>query len=269
MSEEVIEQVQETEQSAPVETAQEEQSFTPSTIASLFGGEKVEEPVKDTEQTQAATDQEPAPEPEPIKAEEPVLDAKAIAKERDGMRAAMLEERRKRQEYEARLAAVEQAKNAPPEGLYIDEEVKKFYEQDQTRRAAEYQKQMIAATTELAREVYKDYDQVVAVFAERAETDQALLSEVLAAKNPAKAAYDKGKRFMIEKQYGTDDPVVLEKKIEETLRAKLEKEIRDELMGKAVAKSKQPTRLTKLASSGGSQESDWKPTSVSSLFGKR
>lgn len=163
---------------------------------------------------------------------------------------ALEDERRKRQEaekarkeLEARIAELERLAAPQPQQATPQQDQQK-QQQPQNPQAApdpwsdpegyaayqrELQEQMLFETRvtlgqDMMRLNNPDYDEVEAVFAEEAQQNPYLIEQLRRAHNPAKYAYEQGKRLKLMREIGTD-PDAYRKRIEEELRAKLAAEM--------------------------------------------
>lgn len=136
-------------------------------------------------------------------------------------RKAVLDERRKRQELEARLKELEarlqpqqQHEPAPPPDWYAapDQAAAHFQQEMQQRlyQTAVYQSEMVM------RQKHEDYDEVSALFADAAQQDHRLAVAVFQHPFPAEYAYQVGKQLKLMQEIGNDPGAY---------RAKLEAEI--------------------------------------------
>lgn len=126
--------------------------------------------------------------------------------------AALIAERRKRQEIERELQAYrQQAAQQQPQ-----------FEQDPNEWASHFQQQMqsqmkaslVDMSETLVRAQFKDFDQVRDAFIESASQNPVYINQMMASPNPALYAYQEGKRLMALREMG-DDPQAWRKSIEE------------------------------------------------------
>lgn len=142
--------------------------------------------------------------------------------------AAVIAERRKRQELERRIAEYERAQQpAQPQSFY--EAPDEFVNQVEARAT----QRLHAALEAQAREVYQDYDEVFNELNEYAQDNPACVPQIMNSPNPALAAYKFGKQLRELKEM--QDPAAYRQKIEAEVRTKLEAEYlaRDEAKRKA------------------------------------
>lgn len=110
---------------------------------------------------------------------------------------------------------------------------------------------LYAALEEQAREAHPDYDEVFAVVQEHAKTNPAIAQKVLAAPNPALAAYKLGKQLRELKQM--EDPAAYRARIEAEVRAQIEAEQQAAAETKRKAAEAIPPDLSSSRSVAGSQ----------------
>lgn len=140
-------------------------------------------------------------------------------------REALLDERRKRQELEKKLNELEARLNKPqpPQqeqhqpDWYTDPEGREAmllrrFEQQQFETRIVLSEQMMA-------EKYSDYEEKRDVFAEAAAKSPALAQQLVQAPNPAKFAYDMGRKIAMQREIG-DDPESYKAKLEADFRKK-------------------------------------------------
>lgn len=272
VSENIVDEEVETQEETPAdapETAEapdDGDDHKPTTVDSLFGSRK--EAIAEVEE---ATEKEPTEDPpEPEAPAEPVVepekvaanaDLDAIAKERDGFKAAMFEERKKRQELEANQKA-----EPEDEESYVDADTKSYVDKKLAEKDNEIVLIKLRMSQQMARNQYADYEEVVSYFTEAANENPKLLDAAVATDNPAVFAYQEGQKLQFAKQYG-NNPAAIREAMKKELRDEIRKEAQSELMGKVKAKSKQPTNLSKMRAAGGDSEGDWAPTSTRDIFG--
>lgn len=102
-----------------------------------------------------------------------------------------------------------------------------FFLSELQRRDQEAQelrlRERIEDSQEAARERYPDYDEMETIFADEADTNQALYAEMYRQRNPAKFAYEMGRKLKAIKEVG-DDPAAWRAKQEESFEARLAEE---------------------------------------------
>ena len=129
--------------------------------------------------------------------------------------AAVQDERRKRQEAEARLKQYEQQlaqrrEQAPPPDWYAEPEKAAQAMQQQVQFQITQTK--VALSQDWAREQYQDYDAMEQVFTEAAQQQPHLWQQLYQHPNPAKFAYQQAKKLHAMKEIG-DDPEAYRQRI--------------------------------------------------------
>lgn len=197
-----------------------------------------------TEDGKFAAKEESAAEPEPPKVEEPakVEQQQMTAKEKALLQAAT-DERRKRQELEARLAALEKPKEEP----------KQFWD-DPEAALNDIKKEIssVALNTRLntaetiARSKYQDFDEKVAVFAEIMQQNPSIHSQWLNSPDPAEFAYKLAKNHQDIQQLGSIDAMrqKIEQDTEARVRAKIEAEYKAKMEEDAKTRAALPRSLS-------------------------
>ena len=129
-------------------------------------------------------------------------------------RAALHDERRKRQDLEARLKAMESKETPEPKvGLLDDpdkweQQLDARVQKEVERVRAESQGALLNFLEAQAREKHPDYDEVVAVFAEQAKQFPSLVQEALASSNPVQYAFDSGRKLKLLAEAGDLDALL-------------------------------------------------------------
>ena len=178
-----------------------------------------------------AEPQEEAPqvEAEPAQTEQPEeVQAEAPKPKEDAYKTAMLEERRKRQEIEARLRAYEQAKNLPEPPPFWDnpeQAIDSRIERVRTELQQDYLNRYYNALESAARSRHPDYDEVRDVFIEHARENPALAGQMNTHPDPAEFAYQQGKLLRELSTVGNDIDAY-RKRVEAEVRARIEAEMR-------------------------------------------
>lgn len=129
--------------------------------------------------------------------------------------AAVQDERRKRQEAEARLKQYEQQlaqrhEQAPPPDWYAEPDRAAQIMQQQVQYTIVHNK--VALSQDLAREQYADYDAMEQVFTEAAQQQPHLWQQLYQHPNPAKFAYQQAKKLHAMREIG-DDPEAYRQRI--------------------------------------------------------
>lgn len=171
---------------------------------------------------------EPMPEAKPdpqtgelVVAEAPPAPAKEDRPAGDWIpRKAVEDERRKRQElerkvaeFEARLAQPKQEQAPPPDW---DIDPRTAAEQFQFQIQEQLYRTRVEMASELMRERHADFDEIVTIAVEKAQANPMLHRQIVTSPNPAKMAYEIGRKMKFLNEIG-DDP--------ESYRSRLEAEI--------------------------------------------
>lgn len=180
--------------------------------------------------TEVAETQAPTTEPEQgvkQEASEPPSEPPKEAVEPDSWtKAAVLDERKKRQALEAELEALKRAQQQPEAkkvDLFEDPEgYQKHVEQS-------IQKARIEDRISLSREIFasmkEDYEEAEAAFIDMAKQFPQLVDEMLAAPVPAKFAYEQGKKALAFNEMKAFDADAYKAKLREELRSELMQEL--------------------------------------------
>lgn len=139
-------------------------------------------------------------------------------------REALQDERRKRQElerklqeYEARLKQPQPPQQeAKPDWFANPEEAAAYMRQEIERQNFETR---IVLSEQIMAERHSDYEQMRDVFAEAAAKAPMLAQQLVQAPNPAKFAYDMGRKIHMQREIG-DDPEAYKAKLEADFRKK-------------------------------------------------
>ena len=171
---------------------------------------------------------EPMPEakPEPqtgelVVAEAPPAPAKEEKPQGDWiLRKAVEDERRKRQELERKVAEFEarlaQPKQEPPPPPDWDIDPRTAAERLQFEIQEQLYRTRVEMASELMRERHADFDEIVGIAVEKAQANPMLHRQIVTSPNPAKMAYEIGRKMKFLNEIG-DDP--------ESYRSRLEAEI--------------------------------------------
>lgn len=146
-------------------------------------------------------------------------------------RAALQDERRKRQELEARLQMLEQQSRQPQQpqempdfwenpNAVISNQVDQAVSQALQRWQVQQLQEKADMAEAAARAKYQDYDDAFAKFREQIEVNPSLIQQMRQANDPAEFAYQRGKQAI-----DMADPDTYRAKIEAEVRAKLEAEM--------------------------------------------
>lgn len=170
-------------------------------------------------------------------------------------RAALHDERRKRQELEARLKALEDAKPQEQQvGLLDDPEkweqqLQARVNQEVERVRVENQAQMLSFLEAQARGQHADFDDVIAVFADQAKANPLLAQEALKHPNPVEFAYTAGRRLKMLSEAGDLDALL------ERERKKAREEALAEMQGRQVQQP--PESLTEISGAKSGPARQW------------
>lgn len=190
--------------------------------------------------------------------------------------AALMAERDKRQNFEAEIttlrkqlgdrqqqpAAPAQAADAPrapakPEDFWLDP--MGFINGAVEQVSAESRNKLYSALEDHARAVHSDFDDVMKVVEAEAQKNPSIARDILAAPNPALAAYKRGKELM-QVQDVLSDPEKFRAQVRAEVRAELEAEAKAKAGGDAEAEAKRkalaasiPPDITDSPSGGGSK----------------
>jgi hypothetical protein len=142
--------------------------------------------------------------------------------------AAIIGERRRRQEAEARIQELEQqlsSPKAPPPSVFEDEEQawaargEQFITIAEQRALARFEERQIARSAQKARAKYADFDDAAATFSEMARSNPALEHQLREADNPGEFAYEQAKTYTELQKYGGDMNALVEARVREQLAA--------------------------------------------------
>lgn len=186
-------------------------------------------------------------------------------------RAALLDERRKRQELERELAKLQGKLEAysqtvkPPEAAPQPSPEDMFYRDPVAFVNTRVAQERLAISEELVRQQHDDYDDVVKAFVEAAHKAPHLVAQMQVNPNPARYAYQTGKAYLQARQYGSIDE--MKTKIREELRAEVTEEVKREL-AKQAASAVQPS-LASARGTGTTAAPQWRgPTPLKQMFGR-
>lgn len=204
------------------------------------------EPIaEETPPAEPPTDETPAetpPEPEEGSPAEPKEEGKIPI-------AALLDEREKRQERDRRIAELEAKlseanKTPPPKAPDVLEDQEGFTKHFEDRLAQARREDRIEISQDLMRTMHEDYDEMEIKFAELAQKNPALVTQLNQSQLPAKFAYDTAKAAIEAEKLS--DPAYLSQKeaeMEARIRKKIEAE-NAENAAKAEAEAKLEATLT-------------------------
>ena len=177
-------------------------------------------------------------EAEPVQqAETPVEEAKPEAQtpsankekpepKEEWTKAAVIDERRKRQQLEREIAELrKQSQQSPRPDVFEDPEGAFRHEREQL--TAQIHATRLELTQELMRDAHQDYDELESEFVELAQQNPFLIQELQQARNPAKFAYETAKKAR--DAAALKDVDKLKADLEAKIRAELEAKIRAEV----------------------------------------
>jgi hypothetical protein len=143
-----------------------------------------------------------------------------IDTEKEGLKKAMQAERERRQALQAELEALKKPP-APPVDPWTD--LPGALAQQQQTFQEQLRQQRLMVSEDLAREKYKDFEEVITHFNEAVQKNPALADQMLNARNPAEYAYKQG---LLHKELGSvnGDPVAYRAKLEADIRASVQAE---------------------------------------------
>lgn len=187
------------------------------------------EPEKVTAPTEPVQPKAETPEPvipvtEPPKVEtSPVVPTPAQpveSPETAAYKRAMQEERAKRQALQAEIEALKKPQT-PPVDPWSD--LPGALAQQQKAFQEQLQQQRLMLSEDLAREKYKDFEEILVHFNQAVEANPALATQMVSSRNPAEFAYKQG---LLHRELGTvnGDPIAYRTKLEQDVRAKVEAE---------------------------------------------
>lgn len=209
-------------------------------------------PVRDEHGRFAPKGETGAP-PAPVK-EEPALD-----------HAAIVAERRRRQEAEQRAAALEeqikafQNPPAPQPDFWEDAEAALQHNRNQAVSEASFNAKLDMSEM-LASQAHEDFDEMKAKFVEMMQLNPALQQQALAARHPWEHAYQAAKNAARIEEIGATDI--------DTLKAKLREELMQEMQAQQPARPGIPPSLTTERNVGARTGPAWAgPRSLSELLG--
>lgn len=140
---------------------------------------------------------------------------------------ALQEERRKRQAAEARLRELESPPKPAPPPIDPWTDLPGALAQQQQTFQEQLRQQRLLVSEDMAREKYKDFEEVITHFNQAVQTNPALADQMLASRNPAEYAYKQG---LLHKELGSVNGDV------SAYRAKLEADIRASVQAEFNAK---------------------------------
>ena len=220
-----------------------------------------EETTGDPEQAPEVKAEDSTPESE---SKEPTEEKKPEQEEESWTKAAVIDERRKRQELERKLEEYESRKpeQKRPDVFEDADGAFKYTEEQINQRIQGVQ---MSLSVEMMRTVKEDYDEMETAFIELAKDNPALVQEMNKSPNPARFAYETAKKHQQWQEVQNVD--TYKAKLREEMRAELEKEL-GEKQAKQDRKREaiQPT-LSGAGSKGGLSADDYSgPTPLGDIL---
>jgi hypothetical protein len=222
--------------------------------------EKPAEPVKAEEKPA-----EPKVEPE-----KPVAPQQEMTEKEKAFLRGMAEERRKRQELERRLQALEtkpQGDPAAPKTFWDDPEG--ALAKDRQERQREIIQTKLGLTETFARQRHADFDEKIAEFGQLVGSTPGLREQWLADADPAEFAYRVGRNHLELKQAGSIEEMraKLVRDTETRVRAQLEAELKAKAEALAKQKEALPPSLSEARSAGHNRPVWSGPTPLDDIIG--
>lgn len=192
----------------------------------------------------------------------------------EGIKAAMLAERHKRQEVERQYAALQKAQEeaAAEEKPFLGEEYEQRFTETEARLREEVVQTKIAISESFMREKHADYDEKLNAFAALAKENPLLLHQARAAANPADFVYRAAANHLqVQKLQELGDPEQYRQKLREELLAELkaEQEAENKAKVEAAIRAKAKGGFSEVRSAG--KVADGKsytgPTPLKSILG--
>jgi hypothetical protein len=184
-----------------------------------------------------------------------------------GLKAALLAERQKRQQYEDWYRA-QQAKETPPEPVDVWEKPEEFINRAVTQAEQRFTNRLLDMSEAAARGRHQDFDSKLEVFAQLAQRDPALRQSMVNAPDPGEYAYRTAERFQVMQEMG--DPVAYKAKV----RAEIEAEYRTKFEAESKEKfnkeltDRLPPSMTETRAVGGNKPLPWTgPPSIKDVLG--
>lgn len=192
-----------------------------------------------------------------------------------GIKAAMMAERRKRQDTEAKLAQLEAEREAAAkeEKPYLGEEYEQRFTETEQRFNQQLLLQKLDISEDFARSKYADYEEKLELFRAQVEQNPALYQQMIQQVNPAEFAYktaNDSQKMARLKELG--DPDEFAAKLRETIKAELKAEAEAEKTAavEAAIKAKLKGGFSEQRSSGNERTTVKKfngPTPMSDILG--
>jgi hypothetical protein len=261
MPEQEVETTEMQGQETQVEEQQEQESEVHESIETELTGEPLDgifplDPLVETvEKEQATTAKEEEKGEKKVEVKEPVTTADSLDTEKEpiqqqkqevsnnevaGLQAALLAERRKRQELEQSLSQQSQEKKE-----FNWDNPQETIENIKTDLRQEFQTNFLSMSESQAKIRHKDYDEKYQVFVSMAQENPAHVNAMLQQADPAEYAYQLAKQKMFTDEVGSD-PAGYEEKLRAKIRAELETEFNQKIEDKLSLASNLPPSAAKL-----------------------
>lgn len=200
------------------------------------------------------------PEPEPETAVEVPAPAAVPPPEVEGLKQAVMAERRKRQELEQALAQKQEE-----EKPFLGEEYEARFKETETRFQSELVKQKLDLSESFAREKYPDFEDKLGIFSEMVASNPALYQQMVQQINPAEFAYKTASNQQKLKEMG--DPSEYEKKLRMQIESEMEAKYKALMDAATKKKAELPGSIATSRGSGGNQAPTWAgPTSLDDML---
>lgn len=214
------------------------------------------ETVDEAEET-TGEEEESAEAQEPEAEEDSTPEPKSEEKEESWTKAAVLDERRKRQELEARLKEYESRKQEPKTRPDVFEDAEGAFRHTEESFSDQMRSMRLDMSVEMMKTAKPDYAEKEAAFIELASENPELVAQMNRHPNPARFAYETAEKHQKWQEMQNVDEY--RSKLEAEIRGKLEQEFAEKYSAKAEAQAKKKAAitpsLTDARSSPGTEES--------------
>lgn len=178
-----------------------------------------------------------------------------------GLQAALLAERRRRQELEAALHQKQEE-----EKPFLGEEYEQRFQETETKFRNELIRQKLDMSEAFAREKHADFDEKLEVFASLVQENPALYQQMVQQSNPAEFAYKAASAQQKLKEMG--DPTEYEQKLRQQITAELEEKYNAKLDAETKKRQQLPGTLSGAKGATGIQAQTWAgPTDLKDILG--
>jgi len=186
-------------------------------------------------------------------AEIPAQPAEKPAPDMEGIKAALLAERRKRQEIEQQLQQLQKQEEDP------------YKEEIRRELREEIINQRLDMSEAFARDKYADFDDKLVIFEAMVQENPALYPQMRAQANPAEFAYKTATNQQKLQEMG--DPTAYEQKLREKITAELEAKYSAKGAAEHQKRAELPGTLATVSGAGGATAQTWSgPTSLDDLL---